>query len=88
MSSQGTLRGSRVEESMTDEQVDNIYIVIRDDIRKTHKWSLQLLVRGFGGQVDELNIEDQSRVGRNHGPESALSCIPDVNAKSKDKVTD
>ena len=35
------------------------------------------------GQVDKLNIEDQNRVGRNYGPESALSWIMDVNAKDK-----
>jgi hypothetical protein len=85
MFSHGTY-ATRVDESVTGEPVDDIYIVMRDDIRKTHKWSLQLFVRGFAGQVDELNIEDQCRVGRNHGPESALSCISDVNTKSKDKV--
>jgi len=30
LNSQGTLCGTRVEESMTNEQVDNIYIVIRE----------------------------------------------------------
>jgi len=36
MSSQGTLRGTRVEESMTDEQVDNVYIVMRETTSEKH----------------------------------------------------
>ena len=48
--------------------------------------SLQFLASGFVGQVHELNIEDQSRVGRNHGPEPALSWISDINKKGKKKI--